>query len=189
MKAIVISGMPAAGKTTVARLLAQKLNLPVVGGGDILKEMAKDRGYPDSEAEDWWDTKEGIKFLKERETNPEFDKEVDARLAKKIEAGNVIITSYTAPWIAKDGFKIWLNANIQQRAERMAKRDDTAIAKTMKTTKIRDDENYALYKKLYNFEFGRDMVPFDLVIDTDPIPAEEVASIIMQKLKEEGIMN
>ncbi len=188
MKAIVISGMPAAGKTTVAKLLANKLGLSVIGGGDILKEMAKDRGYTPG-GDDWWDTDDGIRFMRERETNSEFDKEADARLIKKIEAGNVVVTSYTAPWIAKDGFKIWLNANVKNRAQRMAKRDNTGITETIKTARIRDKENYALYKKLYNFELGRDTVPFDLIIDTDSIPAEEVAERILNKMKEIGLIN
>jgi cytidylate kinase len=33
-------GMPAVGKTTVAKLLAKELKVPLVGGGDILKEIA-----------------------------------------------------------------------------------------------------------------------------------------------------
>ena len=32
--------MPAVGKTTVAKLLAKELDLPLVGGGDILKAVS-----------------------------------------------------------------------------------------------------------------------------------------------------
>jgi len=45
LKAIIISGMPAVGKTTVSRQVAEKLNIPMVGGGDVLKEMAVEEGY------------------------------------------------------------------------------------------------------------------------------------------------
>ena len=40
MNAIIVSGMPAVGKTTVSKLLGDALGLKVVGGGDVLKEMA-----------------------------------------------------------------------------------------------------------------------------------------------------
>ncbi len=183
MKAIIISGMPAAGKTTVATILSKELGVRMIGAGDLLKEMAKERGYTPG-GEDWWDTPDGIKFAKERETNPNFDKEVDTKLTKKIEAGNVIVTSYTAPWISKEGFKVWLEAKVHNRAERMAKRDRTDIEKTIKTTKIRDKENYKIYKSLYDMEFGKDMAPFDMIIDTDNKPAEEVARIILEKIRE-----
>ncbi len=45
MEAIIVSGMPAVGKTTVSKLLADALGLRVVGGGDVLKEMAAEEGY------------------------------------------------------------------------------------------------------------------------------------------------
>jgi cytidylate kinase len=183
MKAIIISGMPAAGKTTVAMILAKELGIKMIGAGDLLKEMAKERGYTPG-GDDWWDTPDGIKFAKERETNPDFDKEVDSKLIKKIEAGNVIVTSYTAPWISEHGFKIWLDAKTENRAGRMARRDNTNIEQTMKTTKIRDKENYKIYKSLYNMEFGKDMSPFDMIIDTDSKPVEEVAQMILSKIKE-----
>lgn len=32
--------MPAVGKTTVSKIVAEGLGLKVVGGGDVLKEMA-----------------------------------------------------------------------------------------------------------------------------------------------------
>ncbi|MDE1860288.1 MAG: cytidylate kinase family protein [Candidatus Micrarchaeota archaeon] len=182
MKAIIISGMPAAGKTTVANLLGKALGIRVVGMGDILKEMARERGYIVT-GEDWWDTPPGIKFLKEREGNPELDKEADHKLIHLIETGDIILTSWTAPWIAQDGYKIWLDANAENRAERMAKRDNTKLSQAIKTTKVRDEENYKLYKRLYHFELGRDKSPFDLVINTNSIPPEEVTQIIIKHIK------
>ena len=76
MDVILISGLPASGKTTVAKMLAEKLGFSVVGGSDALKELAKTKGYKPI-GNDWWDTSEGIKFLKERASDPEFDMETD----------------------------------------------------------------------------------------------------------------
>ena len=104
-KSIVISGPPAVGKTTVAKGLAEEFNLKYLSGGDVLKEMAKEQGF-DSEGDDWWDTEDGMKFLNQREENPEFDKKLDARLTKLFDEGNMVITSYTLPWLIKDGIKI-----------------------------------------------------------------------------------
>ena len=53
MKAIIISGMPAVGKTTVSHKVARELGTPMVGGGDVLKEMAVVEGYTPG-GEDWW---------------------------------------------------------------------------------------------------------------------------------------
>lgn len=55
MQALIISGMPAAGKTVTAHAIAKKLGITSVGGGDVLKEMARERGYKIT-GEGWWDT-------------------------------------------------------------------------------------------------------------------------------------
>ncbi len=182
MKAIIISGMPAVGKTTVSKMVAEELGVPTVGGGDVLKEMAVEEGYTTG-GEDWWDKGEGMKFLKERKRSSDFDREVDARLMLKAKKGDVVITSYPLPWLSKEGLKIWLSGSVRSRANRMAKRDHLPVSKCMKVLSVRDLENYKLYKKIYQIEFGKDLKPFDLVIDTDGIDESRVAQIVLNYVK------
>lgn len=170
--------MPAVGKTTVAKMLSKKLGVPLVGGGDILKEIAVEQGYKAS-GDDWWDTEEGMKFLEKRKGSSKFDKEVDSRLLKKAEKGDVVITSYTLPWLAKKGLKVWLSGTPESRAVRMAKRDSSTPEECMNVIVKRDEENYRLYKKLYRIEFGKDLSPFRLVVGTDDVKAERVAEEIL----------
>ncbi|MFB5647506.1 MAG: AAA family ATPase, partial [Candidatus Nitrosomaritimum yanchengensis] len=92
-KSIVISGPPAVGKTTVAKGLAREFNLQYLSGGDVLKELAREQGF-EVDGDDWWDTVEGMKFLKQRETNSEFDKKVDEKLIGLFNQGGMVITSY-----------------------------------------------------------------------------------------------
>ncbi len=183
MKAIIISGMPATGKTEAARILSERLGIPMMGGGDILKEMARERGYHPT-GDDWWDTEEGMRFVSERQKDPNFDKEADRRMEEKVKKGNIILTSYTAPWLFKDGIKIWLNATPETRAKRMAKRDNIDMGKAKEAIAFRDKGNSDIYSKMYNIKLGSDKKPFDIIIDTDNITAEQVADAIMQKLKE-----
>ncbi|MDA4117536.1 MAG: cytidylate kinase family protein [Thaumarchaeota archaeon] len=187
MKAIILCGMPAVGKTTVAKMIAAKLKLNLVGGGDILKEIAAEEGY-NAVGDDWWDTDEGMRFMKERAGSPEFDREVDRRLIARARKGDVVITSYTIPWLAKGGVKIWLSATKRSRAERMAKRDDSSPDDCAKIVDERDSKNYAIYNKLYGIEFGKDLSPFTIVVGTDGVPAARVAGIVLENLKDsEGI--
>jgi cytidylate kinase len=181
MKAIILCGMPAVGKTTVAKIIASKLELKLVGGGDILKEIAAEEGY-NAVGNDWWDTKEGMRFMQERAGSPEFDREVDKRLLARAQKGDVVITSYTLPWLAKDGVKVWLSGTKRNRAERMAKRDDSSPEECAKVIEARDRKNYALYKKLYGISFGKDLSPFTMVVGTDAVPAEKVAGSILKQL-------
>ncbi|MGA2198798.1 MAG: AAA family ATPase [Nitrososphaerales archaeon] len=178
MDAIIMCGMPAVGKTTVAKIIASRLNVPLVGGGDILKEIALEDGYH-ATGDDWWDTAEGMKFLEKRKGSSKFDKEVDSRLLKKVDKGDVVITSYTVPWLTKKGIKVWLSGTPASRSIRMAKRDSSTPEECLMVIARRDEENYSLYKNLYKIEFGRDLSPFQLVVGTDGVAADKVAKEIM----------
>ena len=182
MQALIISGMPAAGKTVTAHAIAKKLGITSVGGGDVLKEMARERGYKIT-GEGWWDTPDGIRFLREREANADFDKEADRRMIAKIEKGSIVVTSYTMPWLSKHGIKCWLNATQQTRAKRMAVRDGMDESKAREIVGIRDKENYELYKKVYGIELGRDMKPFNIVLDVNNITIEVAADEIIKQSK------
>ena len=93
-----------------------------------------------------------------------------------------MITSYTLPWLAKDGVKVWLSGTKMSRAERMARRDSTSPEESMKVIEARDRENYALYKKLYGIRFGKDLSPFTMVVGTDGVPAPKVANWVLEHL-------
>jgi len=185
MKAIILCGMPAVGKTTVAKIIASKLGLKLIGGGDILKEIAIEEGY-NAVGDDWWDTKDGMKFMEERSGSPEFDREVDKRLLARANKGDVVMTSYTLPWLAKTGIKVWLSGTKGSRAQRMATRDSTSPEECAKVIDARDSENFALYKKLYGIRFGKDLSPFAIVVGTDGVPATEVARSVLEQLPRTG---
>ena len=120
----IISGWPAVGKTTIAENIAKNFNLKLWNGGDILKMMAFERGYSSSLNHDWWDTEEAQSFMNTRNSDPCFDKEVDNRLIDLVNKGNVVITSYTLPWISDSTINFWLHGSVDNRAKRMAMRDN-----------------------------------------------------------------
>lgn len=172
--AVVISGMPSVGKTTAADVISKRFGLLHVAGGDMLKEMAIERGYHPS-GSDWWDSNEGMKFLAERKNDPQFDKEVDRKLVQYIKKGGVVITSYTVPWLCSDGLKIWFDAPPKERAKRLAGRDGIGISAAERIIDQRDTRNRKLYSKLYNIKFGKDLSVFNYIIDTRKMNAEQVA--------------
>lgn len=181
-KSVTISGPPAIGKTTVAKGLAKEFGLTYLGGGDILKELAKEQGFQTG-GDDWWDTLDGMKFLNQRGKNPKFDKKVDEKLKKIFLKGGVVITSYTLPWLVEDGIKIWLGGSLENSALRMKKRDNMTEKKALKIVKTRYEKNKKLYKKLYNFDFGDDLSVFDKIIDTDELDATTVLEIAKSTVK------
>ena len=68
----------------------------------MLKELALQHGF-DSSGDDWWDTEDGMRFLGQREENPEFDRDIDTKLIEIFKRGGTVITSYTLPWLVRGG--------------------------------------------------------------------------------------
>ena len=184
IKSIIISGPPAVGKTTIAKGIAEEFGLTHLSGGDILKELAEEQGFKTG-GDDWWDTQEGMNFLSQRQENSEFDKKVDDKLKKHFLDGNVVITSYTLPWLVEGGVKIWLEGSKENSAQRMTTRDNLSKDNALEIVQKRYQENKKIYKVLYGFEFGEDLSVFDKVIETDGLNASQVldiAKIVVRKL-------
>lgn len=174
---ICISGMAGTGKSTLSRKLAERYGLRYYCGGDALKDLAKQKGYHVS-MEGWWESPEGLKFLKERVNDPKFDKTVDDKLLENARQGNVLLDSWTMPWLLNRGFKIWLAASFEKRATRVAQRDNMTVEEAYKMLEEKEANTKAIYKSLYGFSLGDDLTPFDFILDTDNLSASEVFEVL-----------
>ena len=170
---ICISGLPGCGKSTVAKKLAQKYRLKYISGGDALKELAVEAGFKPS-GEDWWETEDGRRFLNKRLEDPDFDRRVDEKLIEAAKQGDVILDSWTMPWLFDEGFKIWLDASLEVRASRAAKRDKISLEKAKELIMEREEKTREIYRRLYGFKLGEDFSPFHIILDTDKLDADEV---------------
>ena len=174
---ICISGMAGTGKSTLAKKLAQKYGFDYYSGGDALKVLASEEGYNASQP-GWWESPQGLKFLKQREGDAKFDRAVDQKLLEYTEKGNVLLDSWTMPWLLKSGFKIWLLASMEKRAARVAQRDQITVEQALKVLKEKEDRTKGIFEKLYGFMLGEDFQPFNLVLDTESLNAEEVFQVL-----------
>ncbi len=174
---VCICGMAGTGKSTLAKKLAEKYGLKYYSGGDALKVLAIKEGYKPVER-GWWESREGLRFLEERSKDPKFDGAVDEKLLELAQQGNVVLDSWTMPWLLKKGFKIWLEASLEKRAERIAQRDGTSIKEALETLKEKEAKTKAIYNKLYGFHLGEDFTPFNLILDTDNLNTEEVFQVL-----------
>jgi len=169
--------MAGSGKSTLARKLAKKYGLRYYSGGDALKALALEEGYKPTER-GWWESQEGLCFLRKRAEDPQFDKKADKKLMEMAQQGNAVLDSWTMPWLLKEGFKIWLEASPEKRAERIAKRDKISLEEALKAIKSKERQTKAIYRELYGFSLGEEFAPFKLILDTDNLEAKEIFQVL-----------
>ncbi len=171
---ICVAGLSGCGKSTVAKRLAKKYALRYLSGGDMLKALAVKTGYKPGDR-GWWETDEGRGFLRQRLKDHEFDERVDEELIEWGRQGNVVLDSWTMPWLFKgEAFKVWLEVSPDERARRLARRDRISVEEALQALEEKDKETKRIYKGLYGFDLGEDFSPFDLVFDTNELESGEV---------------
>ncbi|MGQ9460703.1 MAG: (d)CMP kinase [Candidatus Bathyarchaeaceae archaeon] len=174
---ICVCGMTGCGKSTLAKRLAEKYGLKYLSGGNALKALAIEAGYKPVEV-GWWETNEGMKFLQQRMEDSEFDRKVDEKLVELAKQGNIVLDSWTMPWLLKEGFKVWLEVSSSVRAKRLAVRDGITLERASEVLRMKDETTRAIYKSLYGFDLGNDFSPFDLILDANELSADEVFNAV-----------
>jgi CMP/dCMP kinase len=81
------------------------------------------------------------------------------------------------PWLANGGVKFWLKGSQENRAMRMANRDNIPYREAKKVIQIRDEQNRNIYRNLYSFNFGEDLKVFDFCLNTDLLSLQSLIKI------------
>jgi len=175
---ICVAGLSGCGKSTAARRLAKKYGLRCLSGGDMLKALAIKTGYKSRER-GWWETEEGRNFLQQRAGDYDFDRRVDEELIKWARRGNVVLDSWTMPWLLKEeAFKVWLEVSPDERARRLARRDRISVEEAFRVLGEKDGKTNGIYKRLYGFDLGGDFSPFDVILDANQLESGEVFRVL-----------
>lgn len=151
---ITVSGLAGSGTTTLCRNLANYYNLKHIYAGLIFRQMAKEMGMSLQE------------FQEYAEMHPEIDREVDKRQIEASEDCNVVIEGRLAGWMVKNAdLKIWLDAPIQVRAQRVSKRESISVEEAFMQIAEREMQNRKRYLNLYGIDIN-DLSVYDLIINT-----------------------
>lgn len=186
-RVIIVSGFAGSGKSTLAQKLAERFGMKCVHASGILRELLEKHvdDITDGAGKNtgWWESEEGREFLENRTKDWKFDRMLDKKLLEIIEQGNVVLDSWTMPWLSKKGFKIWLDTSVEIRAKRVSGRNKKSIEEVEESLRERDEKTAKIYKELYGFELGKDRSPFDLVLKTDSMKKHEVVEKAVEALK------
>jgi cytidylate kinase len=170
---ITISGLPGAGTSTVARLVADALGIERVDGGTVFRSMAAERGLDVSA------------FSAVAEADPEIDLELDQRLANRAGEGDVVLESRLAGWIVTNeglaAIRMWVDADENERARRVAVREGMDPATALEANRAREASERLRYRTYYGIDLD-DLTVYDQVIDSTGIEPGAIAESILAAL-------
>ena len=167
---ITISGLPGSGKTTVARLLSQRLGLPHIYAGDLYRQEAAARGL----------TLEQFNTLCERDHS--IDRALDAKMAEYARHGGVVLEGRLAAFIAiqehADALKVWLTASDEVCARRVAQREGRDWREVLRLNGSRQGSDAKRYRVIYGFDLA-DTSIYDVILHSDDQRPEALAEQIL----------
>jgi cytidylate kinase len=167
---ITISGTPGSGKTTVARLLSQRLNVPHVYAGDLYRKAADDRGVTLAQ------------FNALCEHDHSIDRSLDATMAAYARQGDVILEGRLAGFIALqehvDALKVYLTASDEVRARRVAQREGRDWRAVLELNQVRQASDARRYRAIYGYDLN-DTSLYDLTLASDNQGPEALADQVL----------
>lgn len=171
---ISICGTPGSGKSTVAKIIAEKLGYKYYSIGELRRQMAEKRGLTIVE----------FNNLKE-DTDTSFDN-YQKELGEKED--NFVIEGRLSFHFVPKSLKFFFKTDLRTAAERVFKDPRSSEKKyknlneVLNEMKKRMDDDKKRYKKHYNLDPYNEK-QFDIVIDTTNISIEEVAEKVMEAIK------
>ncbi|KKQ45620.1 MAG: Cytidylate kinase [Candidatus Moranbacteria bacterium GW2011_GWC2_37_8] len=177
------NGQEGSGKSTIAKMVSEKLGFPRYYMGQLFRDMAAEKGMTLPE------------FRKICDVDPDFDKKVDDYVVKlSRERENFIIESRTAWHFIPDSLKIYLKVDSNVAAERIFKgisennnrsNEDSSLDTVDNIEKSiikRRKEDSERYLTLYGIRQDEEK-NYDAVIDTTDLTIEEVFFKVMNLIE------
>lgn len=169
---ILLSGLSGTGSTTAAKRIAADLLLDYVYGGQMFRDLAREKGITLEE------------LAESLEHNEDEECEIDDRLVEAAKRENVLVEGRTIGWIfPRDipAIRIWLTCDLQERLRRVQNREHHA--RSAENLLRREASDNRRYLALYGIQ-PDDFSPFDLVVDTTHLSVEDVVDRIEEFVRE-----
>lgn len=167
---ITLSGEVASGKTTIGKLLAERLNYEFISLGTIIREKADAEGLSI------------VDFQKKCQNDPSMDLEIDKDFSAFCNAREQLIIDYRMGFhFIEDAFHIYLKISEEDAVERLksAKRYNESF----ETVRERNGSFKNQFFNAYQIDYTA-VENFDLIITIEKsMTAEQIVDTIMNNLK------
>lgn len=174
--AITLSGPPASGKSTIKKILAERLGYESYSMGGLVEKLAKESGQT---KEDFYRKNAGGKL----------DEDLDAYQQNLGEQKNkFILDSRLGFYFVPQSFKVFLPCDLREAAQRAyrARKDNVryaTIKQARQTISERDTLEKENYAKIYGIPNFHSPFHYDLMINTTSKKPEDIARQILKGYK------
>jgi predicted cytidylate kinase len=178
---LTVSGHPGSGTSTLVKGICQLHGWEYLNGGAVFRSVAQERGLTVEE------------FSKLCDAEPEVDKSLDERLiiAMQSEDGPEVIESRLCGWWAHNEnincIRLWLEVSTNERANRVVRREGGTHEEAMERILRRMESDQIRYNNLYEISL-EDKTPYNLIIESDSLNANEVLNLVDMELKKKGMI-
>lgn len=184
-------GLAASGKSTLASRLARHLGLRIVHPSGVMRQLLAGQTVVPEESvanDGYWESPEGSRILDSRlrQSKP-VDIEANDILLHEVAKGDVVIDSWSLPWLTDEGLRIHLKAPLEIRARRAAERAGITPEEAAVLIAKKDEDTRALFVRLYGFDIFTDLDErFELTVETEELSGDEVFERVLGYLSREG---
>lgn len=171
---ITITGDAGSGKSSVAKLLAEKLGFKHFSAGDAQREIALEKGITIAELGELEAKDDSIDRMIDKKMGDICRREKDA-----------VVDAWLGAYFAPQSIKIFLEADINTRVKRRLehKREEESFddyEEAKKTMMARKETNRKRWIDYYGFDYA-DKKNYNIVIKTDDLDIEGVVDEIIEK--------
>jgi len=174
---ITITGSLGSGKSTIGKILADKLNYKYISGGDIFRKIAEERGVDIN------------KINNEAENNKEVDRLIDEYLEELNEEDKLVIDSRMAWYFIDKSVKIYLFTDVQTAVERISNSnritEGNLFDREELKLKVQDRRKSEVkrFRKIYGIDI-ENKENYDLLMSTGNLEPLEIVDKILEYLKD-----
>ncbi len=177
---VAISGPAGSGKTTLARLLSEKLGLKLISTGLVFRRMASDRGM------------DVLQFNLLAEKDHSIDTELDRRVVEEASGmKNCIVEARLACLMLKraglEPYCIYVTAAETVRASRISQRDGTGAEESLSMMRAREESERRRYMDIYSMDPTATSI-YDLLLDSENSSPEELAAASIDAMRKKGVV-
>jgi predicted cytidylate kinase len=175
MPIISLAGSPGSGKSTIGRIIAQKLGIPFFSMGDVKRQFAMEHGISI------------LELSRREEEDPTTDRLVDEEQASLPQKHpSFVIDSRLGFHFLPQSLKVYVKVDPRVGAQRIldAKRSSEnwhTVEEGMISNKEREDSERLRYGMLYSIDH-KELSHYDLILDSTHATPEELAEKILQEL-------